>query len=173
MHGCELAKESRHHGRPLSLPGSLGPASPSPDVGADERPLRVSACFAGPRTELFSTKRASILMLVTWLGPLVAFIYGFHLSYQVYVLQLDVILASVGLGSLMLEAVLIAVLGLVLAENLAAWSLGLGFCGQCDQSVWCYSWAAVPQWLRELCWVCCICPWSQALHFLIKTNPLQ
>lgn len=62
----------------------------------------------------YGTKRASILMLVTWLGPVVAFIYGFHLSYQVYVLQLDVILASVGLGSLMLEAVLIAVLGLVL-----------------------------------------------------------
>ncbi|CAL1160312.1 unnamed protein product [Cladocopium goreaui] len=67
----------------------------------------------------YGTKRASILMLVTWLGPVVAFIYGFHLSYQVYVLQLDVILASVGLGSLMLEAVLIAVLGLVLADNLA------------------------------------------------------
>lgn len=56
---------------------------------------------------------------MTRLGPVVAFIYGFHLSYQVYVLQLDVILASVGLGSLMLEAVLIAVLGLVLADNLA------------------------------------------------------
>eukprot|EP00434_Breviolum_minutum_P023048 symbB.v1.2.020334.t1/scaffold1705.1/size105345/7 len=56
--------------------------------------------------------------MVTWLGPMAAFIYGFHLNYQVYVLRADVMLASVGLGILVLEAVLLGPVGLVLSDNL-------------------------------------------------------
>ncbi|CAK9044342.1 unnamed protein product [Durusdinium trenchii] len=66
----------------------------------------------------YGTHRVSLLIFVAWLGPVAAFMFGYHLSYQVYVLHLEEILAMGGLCLLLLEALLLSLLGIVLAESL-------------------------------------------------------
>ncbi|OLP77368.1 ABC transporter G family member 22 [Symbiodinium microadriaticum] len=63
------------------------------------------------------TKRAAPLISVLWLGLPTAFLFGFHLSYQVFVLHADELLASLGLGLLGLEAFLFGLYGSIVAND--------------------------------------------------------
>lgn len=94
----------------------------SPDSIAEE--VSILVCFAvllRSRVALADrgcgTKRAAPLISVLWLGLPTAFLFGFHLSYQVFVLHADELLASLGLGLLGLEAFLFGLYGSIVAND--------------------------------------------------------
>eukprot|EP00933_Yihiella_yeosuensis_P039853 TRINITY_DN34023_c0_g1_i1.p1 TRINITY_DN34023_c0_g1~~TRINITY_DN34023_c0_g1_i1.p1 ORF type:complete len:182 (-),score=22.09 TRINITY_DN34023_c0_g1_i1:339-884(-) len=73
------------------------------------------------------TQGAGLAAVFIFLALPLAFLFGYHLNFQVYVLRLDVILASAALTSLALEVCLLAIYGIGVAEGVAERALiGIG-----------------------------------------------